>query len=75
MNEPANHTAWVDNVGDVWVRFDEGGRGHNWWTLIGSSWVVVAQPLSWSEMDLTLRAAGPALTARALARVRQEWSR
>lgn len=84
MNEPANHTAWVDRLGDTWVRFDEASNyDGNWWPLTdGPAWEPrvrngVGQSRSWGATReyQPFKPADRARTARALARVRQERSR
>ncbi len=84
MNEPDNHTAWVDRLGDTWVRADDmPGRNGNWWPLTdGPGWdehARVGVGVSWDWEGARdygpFTPAGAERTAAALARVRRVWSR
>lgn len=86
MNEPDNHTAWVDRSGDTWVRVDEhpGRNGGTWNPLTdGPGWdewardgIGQARPWDWVDPEYgPFVEADPARTARALDRVRREVAR
>jgi hypothetical protein len=84
MNEPANHTAWIDHFGDTWVRADDmPGRYGTWWPLTdGPGWEQwardgIGQARAWGEVEEygPFAPADPERTAQALNRVRQEWQR
>jgi hypothetical protein len=85
MREPDNHTAWVDQSGDTWVRDDETpGQYGNWWPLTdGPNWEPwarngVGQARTWDQVDPEygpFTEADPERAARALERVRQEANR
>lgn len=85
MNEPDNHTAWVDQSGDTWVRVDEhpGRNGGTWNPLTdGPGWDEwarngIGQPRGWDQVEEygPFVQADPDRTARALDRVRREVAR
>lgn len=84
MIEPDNHTAWVDRLGDTWVRTDDmPGEGGVWWPLCdGPGWEPrarngVGEPRGWSEAREygPFEPAGPKRATRALERVRAEVAR
>jgi hypothetical protein len=82
VNEPNNHTAWIDRHEDTWVRDDAspGCNGSTWWPLTdGPGWDEwarngVGQPRDWSQVEEygPFTRAHSHRTARALERVRQE---
>lgn len=58
MNEPEDHTGWIDSGGDVWIRTDDmPGQWGCWWPVCdGPGWdphargkVGVSQP--WVNID------------------------
>lgn len=73
MNEPGNHTAWIDRRGDTWVRVDEAfGDSGNWWVIFpgagvfgGRAWDAIAP----NHGPFTQ--ASPADSASAVQRVRK----
>lgn len=87
MNEPDNHTAWVDPAGDTWVRFDEwpatswGAEPWGPWEPLtdGPGWEPgarngVGTPRPWDQVHLfhgPLVQADPERAGQALDRVRQ----
>lgn len=85
MNEPDNHTAWVDCDGDTWVRCDDmPGQHGTWWPCTdGPGWEPrerdgVGQARTWDQVDGfhgPFMQADPDRTAGALARVRREVQR
>lgn len=84
MNEPANHEAVVDRDGDTLIRVDEHpGTWGNWWPITdGPTWGGAARNRvgvahGWTRVEAygVQGLADAARTARALARVRQEWAR
>jgi hypothetical protein len=83
MNEPDNHTAWIDRLEGTWVRVDEyphPGNGGTWYPLTDGpgfdEWartgVGTARPWDWTDEYGPFTAADSERTAMALARVR-EW--
>lgn len=78
MREPEGNTAVVDKFGDTWIRF-----GGTWWPLtdgpVWDQWARngVGQPRGWDQMSAyePFTVADAERTARALERVRQEYSR
>ena len=85
MNEPENHTGWVDKSGGIWVRVDEcPGQYGNWWPICGGpGWDPAVkehpgQAREWQQVLVDwpeLTPADPGWTARAVALVREDWAR
>lgn len=86
MNEPANHTAWIDQFGDAWVRCDEhpGANGGTWYPLDNFAsepqWARcydgVGRARTWDRIDDELRVdlftqASAEATSRAIESVRR----
>jgi hypothetical protein len=69
VNEPDNHTAWLDQSDDVWVRVDECAIGaRNWWPLRNG----VGNPSRWDWVDRQygpFAEASPSRTAEAVEQV------
>jgi hypothetical protein len=83
VNEPADHTAWVDAGGDTWVRTDDmPGQYGSWWPIIdGPAWEEwarrgVGQARTWDQVEEygPFVEADAERTARSIERVRQEIS-
>jgi hypothetical protein len=81
VNEPANHTAWIDTDGDAWVRVDDcpGPRG-TWWQICdGPYWgttgghAAFGGAQEWDEVEEygPFAAADPDRTAAAIDLVRR----
>jgi hypothetical protein len=82
VREPGNHTGWVDNAGDTWVRVDD-LPGHNsgtWYPICdGPGWELQARHTvgtsrTWDQMEEhgPWVPASPERTARAIELVRLE---
>lgn len=58
MNEPDNHTAWVDRFGSTWVRTDDApGTSGPWWPLtdipgegLHARMVYAARSFEWADV-------------------------
>lgn len=78
MNEPADLTAWVDRVGDTWVRVDEVAGWTGAWRCLcdGPGWDDPGHP-GGGRMWRNIRDYGPFVqadpqrTAAAVGRIRQ----
>lgn len=80
MNEPDNHTAWIDADGDAWVRVDDCPGPYGWWQVCdGPHWgnagghAAFGGGQAWDEVEEfgPFTAADPDRTARAIAIVRR----
>lgn len=85
MNEPDNHTGWVDRFGGTWVRVDDcPGRYGTWWPRCDGPGFEsrvhndIGQSRQWDQVEFDyapLTPAGAELTAETIALVRRESSR